>query len=384
MADPALVTRLLYLGYYVALGSYLPFINLYYERIGLTGVQIGSLSAISLLVSSSTSIVWSSIADSHRLHRLILRTSLLLSPVPILLLSRASAFAGLLFLVIVYALFSSPISPLLDSAALDIVGRSNATCGGFRVWGTLGWVISTALVGVLIRLSGIQWLFLGYALFALMTFVFSLLQPRRARSSGGPVSSEFRHSFGQRPFLLSLFAMLLLAMTIGAANSFFSLYLDRLGASEGTIGIAWAVAAISEVPLILYSAGVMKRTGPEGLLNIAFVAYALRWAIYSSISSPAWILPVQLLQGVSFAAFQVGGVSFVNDRTPGSISTIGQAIFSTISYGLGSIAGSMVGGIMYDTVGMIAMFRILSVLAMGAFVVFRMASPRAKCVLLGL
>ena len=47
--NPLFNAQALYCFYYMALGSYMPFINLYYERLGLSGVQIGTLAAVSEL-----------------------------------------------------------------------------------------------------------------------------------------------------------------------------------------------------------------------------------------------------------------------------------------------------------------------------------------------
>jgi MFS transporter, PPP family, 3-phenylpropionic acid transporter len=58
MPNPVLISSALFFGYYMALGSYLPFINLYYERLGLSGVQIGILSALPVLVAASMVLVW--------------------------------------------------------------------------------------------------------------------------------------------------------------------------------------------------------------------------------------------------------------------------------------------------------------------------------------
>jgi thiamine transporter ThiT len=47
---------------------------------------------------------------------------------------------------------------------------------------------------------------------------------------------------------------------------------------------------------------------------------------------------VQLLHGLSFAAFLVSGVTFVSEQTPQGLSATAQAIYSTVAFGLASIA----------------------------------------------
>ena len=162
---PLTTARVLYFFYYMAAGAYLPFIALYYQRIGLSGAQIGSLSAVYLAVASSASSLWGGIADRFRLHRQVLSLALCLNPVAIYLLSRTQQF-GLLFpIIVLFAVAIAPISPLLDSLALEVAGMHRSTYGGLRVCGTVGWIVSAWLVGKLIEAWGLQWLFYSYFLY---------------------------------------------------------------------------------------------------------------------------------------------------------------------------------------------------------------------------
>ncbi len=362
--------RIMYFCYYMALGAYLPFINLYYQRIGLTGVQIGTLSALPLIVASVTSVLWGGLADVLRMHRRILNIALFLAPFAAFLISQTTQFAVLIPIVIAFAFFSAPVIPLLDSAALEVAETFRGTYGGLRVWGTIGWMISTWLVGSIIERLTIYWLFYCYIAFMAISFLVSLFQPTRIQMLRSSFRFGLRQLTSHRPFLLFLASIFLLAITMGSVNYFFSLYLDGLGAGEDVIGLAWSLAALSEIPVMAFSGLFLKRLGSNGLLRISFLTYAFRWLIYSFIYLPVWVLVVQVLHGLSFAAFLVGGVTFVNEKTPEGLSTTAQAIFNTVAFGIGPIAGSLVGGYFYDTVGMMALFRVLSIVALVGLVVF--------------
>jgi MFS family permease len=113
-----------------------------------------------------------------------------------------------------------------------------------------------------------------------------------------------------------------------------------------------------------------------GLLKTAFLIFILRWLLYSLIDVPVWALLVQLLHGLSYAAFLVGGVTFVSERTPAGLSATAQAIFNSVTFGLASITGSMIGGYLYDTVGTKGLFRISSFLGLAGLTVFLLAGKR--------
>ncbi len=362
--------RAMYFGYYMAIGAVLPFINLYYERMGLSGVQIGTLAALPVLVTSSTALFWGGIADALRWHRSILKTALFLSPVAMFMLSRVTGYTALIPFIVAYAFFSSPIIPLLDSSALEIAKAHQRTYGDLRVWGAIGWSISTWLVGTFIENFNIYWLFYSYIAFITFTFLISLFQPPRRHVLRSPFSHGLRHFLIRRRFLVFLLSIFLLSMTSGAAHNFLSLYLDGIGTGEGIIGLAWTLASISEIPVMLGSGAIIQRISASGLLKIGFLTYALRWLLFSFISNPVLALAVQLMHGLSFGAFLVGGVTYINKLSPEGLGTTAQAIFNTVSFGLGSIAGAMAGGYFYDTVGMMTLFRILSLIAVIGLAMF--------------
>ena len=373
--SPLFNAQSLYFFYYMALGSFLPFINLYYERLGLSGVQIGTLAALPVLITATVTFLWGAVADAFRLHRVILQSAFILAAVVVFLLSQAEHFVALIPWVLAYAIVTSPIIPLLDSNTLEVAKEHQRSYGGIRVWGSIGWAISTWLVGLMIESRDIRWLFYCYIFLITLTFLFSLFQPARKLVQRSSLVYGLRELF-RIDFMMFLVSIFLLTTASGGVSSFFSLYLDQIGATEGEIGFSWALAALSELPVMIFSAAILRRIGAEGLLVIAFLIFILRWLLYSVIDVPLWALLVQLLHGLSFAAFLVGGVTFVSERTPQGFSATAQAIYSTVAFGLASISGSMIGGYLYDTVGMQDLFRIFSLLGLAGLAIFLMAGKR--------
>lgn len=373
--SPLVNARAMYYSYYMALGAFMPFINLYYARLGLTGVQIGTLAALPVLLTVSITFLWGAAADTFRLHRAILRAALILAPPAVFMLSQASHFTALIPFVLAYALITSPIVPLLDSNALEVAKEHQRIYGEMRVWGSIGWAFSTWLVGMLIEALNIRWLFYCYILLMAVTFLLSLFQPARKLVLQSSLGHGLRELF-RRDFIVFLVSVFLLTTASGGVNSFFSLYLDQIGAGEGVIGFSWALAALSELPVMIFSAAIIRRIGADGLLKAAFVIFILRWLLYSVIDAPVWALLVQLLHGLSFAAFLVGSVTFVSERTPEGLSTTAQAILNTVTFCLASITGSMIGGYLYDTVGVTGLFRIFSLLGLAGLAVFLLAGKR--------
>jgi predicted MFS family arabinose efflux permease len=77
---------------------------------------------------------------------------------------------------------------------------------------------------------------------------------------------------------------------------------------------------------------------------------------YALISNPWLVLPMQLLHGFSFSALWVAGVAHADGTAPSGMSTTAQAIFSGVSMGLAAAVGAFIGGLLYERVGLAAMF----------------------------
>jgi len=368
-------SQALYLFYYMAAGSYIPFIYLYFERLGLTGVQIGTLAALPVLITASTSLFWSGTADALHWHQRILRISLFLSPVAVFLLSRVTTMVWLILIIIVFAFFSSPIVPLLDSFALKTAVKNDRSYGDLRLWGSVGWAISTVLIGWLIERLGILWLFYGYMAFMSFALITSFFQPRQQSVPKSSIWSGIKDLLSSKTYILFLVSVFLLVVSSSGVLTFLSIFMDSIGTKEGLIGLGWALSAVSEVPVMMLSGRVIRKIGSKGLLMIAFIMFAVRWMLLSFIHTPFWAITIQLLHGPSFASFLVGSVTFIQERTPVGLHTTALAIFNPVTYGFGSIVGSLLGGYLLDQVGMAVLFQVFSVIAAGSLLFF-MAGQR--------
>lgn len=349
---------LFYLLYFAALGCTFPYLNLYYQRIGLTGLQIGLLTAIPPLAAPLVSVVWGLLSDSLRWRRSLLCVATGGTIVPLLLLSVSRSLALLVGLTAVYALFSGPVAPLADSAALEAVKAGKRSYGQVRLWGSLGYVFAAWALGLVIERTSLRSLFYGYAALMVLGFVVSLRLPARRRTWSGPGLPALRKLLGDRALLVFLGSVFFLSSAVAATENFFGLYLKGIGGGPGLVGLAASIAALSEVPVLAVSGALARRLSARGLYALGAVIWALRFLLYSVITSPRAVLAVQALHGASYASYFVGGVLYTSERAPEGLSATAQALFSGTAYGIGTVAGALAGGYLYDRVGMASLFRL--------------------------
>ncbi|HEX3643277.1 MAG TPA: MFS transporter, partial [Ktedonobacteraceae bacterium] len=144
--------------------------------------------------------------------------------------------------------------------------------------------------------------------------------------------------------------------TFQAYDTFFSLYLHGLGAGTGMVGIAIGLAGLCELPAMALAGRMMKMLGVKRLLLIGFGIAVVRWSAYAALPNPNLALVFQTLHGLSFTAYYIAALTFIDRRVPPHLRTTGQTLFYGATFGLGSWAGATFFGILYDYLHVRGMF----------------------------
>lgn len=359
------VLRALYFLYYGSSASWFPFFNIYLQQLGLSGLQIGALSALRPAVSVIGQPLWGGIADLWGRRKTLILSTLLAA-----LATLGFVWTGRFWIIaawmVVYAFVANPVGSLIDSLVLDHLDRNpKASYGPLRMWGAVGWAVLSYIVGRAIAGRDLRLTFVFSAGLMLLGFALVLRATCRAQEAR-PLTSRWRDLCPlMRNRKLLVFLALVVLSQIGASClfSFYSIYMSELGASSQVIGLAYGIQGISELPLYLVASKIIKRLGVGRTITITFFLSAARALLYSAISQPAWALAVQTMHG-TFSLFLVAAVQYVNQRVPGQWRATGQSLFWTAYFGLGSILGNVGAGLLYDRVGIRAMFGINGVLVL--------------------
>lgn len=358
-----LVPKLFYFCWFGAIGAIVPFVSLYYRGTGLTLGQIGLLVALPGLLQVVASPLWGVLADALRLHRLLLPVAITGTLLPVLLIGHVTSYTALIGLVTVQSLFAAPVSALADSATLALLGTARERYGAQRVWGAVGWGLSTLLFGRLVTQGGLGVIFVGYALLATLAAGAALALPRPALAHVD-LRIAARTLLRDRRWFRLLGCVLLVGCCGAAISSFLSLYLQDLGATSQQIGLAYTLAGLSELPVMALSPLLLRRWGARPLLVAAGLLYAVRVAIYIIAPTPGWALAAQLLHGPCFAAFWIAGVVEAQRLAPRGLEATAQSLFGVAAFGVASSLASMVGGSVFQFFGSAALFGLGGMLAL--------------------
>jgi PPP family 3-phenylpropionic acid transporter len=156
-----------------------------------------------------------------------------------------------------------------------------------------------------------------------------------------------------RPRVLAMFAgLFFMQVAHGPYGTFYSIFLVDQGYSKGTVGWLWALGVIAEIVLFLWIARLVKRFALHQILAASFLIAALRFMLIAWGSGSLAVLVVaQILHAVTFGAFHVAAVAIMHRIFSGPYAARGQALYTSIGYGVGGAVGGMASGYAWDIIG---------------------------------
>ncbi|HEX8826122.1 MAG TPA: MFS transporter [Archangium sp.] len=362
--------------YFGAVGIVLPFLPAYLESLALSVTQIGLLLSLSPLLALVAPHLWGHLADrTGRPHRVlaVLAVGACAGFSPLLFVDR---FPALVVTFAAYAFFASSITPLVDSLALQHVAHTGGSYAHLRLFGSLGFVLSSSLFGLAVDSVGRATVLAPLVLLAALA-----LWSLTLRDGHAPPRTEDVHPLAGFQLLAHRDLRWLLAGTalhwIACApyHGTFSIFVVSLGLPPSVTGVSAALGVTAELAVMLLYPRVAERIAPRHLLALSFAVSALRWGGLSVASSPSVIAALSLLHGMTFGAFYVASIAFVARRVPPHLRASGQGLFAAVTFGLGGLVGYATAGAGYDWLGGHRLFAVAAVLELLAAALVLRISP---------
>jgi len=361
-----------YLLYYAAIASLGPFVVLFYRQLGFTGAQIGLLAGMSPLIMLVGAPFWTGIADATRRHRLILSLTIAVVVVLVPIFPNFKAFGSIIMLLALFSFFAAPITSFADSATMSMLAGEKEMYGRVRLGGTIGWGLTAPVAGMLIQAYGLRLAFWSYAALMFLALIVSQRFVFGQPAEGTSLQGGVRTLLTNRRWVLFLALAFVGGMGFASINNYLLPYMQELKASRTTMGIALAIATLFELPVLFFADRLLKRFKAHGLLVLAMIVTGVRLLLYAALNSPAGVLVVQILNGLSFPAAWVAGVSYADENAPAGMSATAQGLFGAMVSGFGAAAGGFIGGPLLESVGGQGMYLVFGVMVLVsiAFITF--------------
>jgi PPP family 3-phenylpropionic acid transporter len=355
--SPAARLRALYFLYYGNVGTYLPFFSVYLKGLGFTGEQIGLVQMLpSFPLAPLVAIGWATYADHRATPEQALRRATGWVALAALLLPFAHTPLQVGAVVVLMALGDRAVLPLTDSISIEWC-RENP--GGsytrIRLFGSLGFIVLTLLVGRLLTLRGGRPADLlvplvvvacigGYALVARGI-------PATPRHGPRPAPREMLALLRDRRLWTLLGPAALHWASCAPYHVFFGVLVRDLGLPDDVTSVGMAVGVVAEILVLLAFPQLERRFSLRTLLAASMLASSVRWAILAHATHPAAVASLQALHGLTFGLFWGSAIRSLAEVVPPSLRATGQAVFGGFVMGGANAVGYALSGVGYDRLG---------------------------------
>lgn len=340
-----------YFTYFFSYGIFLPFWGVWLKGEGIAPETIGMLLGAGLVARFLGSLLIAPrVKDpSHLVSALRL--------LALLTLAFAVGFCfgngwGWLMLVIAgFNLFFSPLVPLTDALAATWQKQIRMDYGRVRLWGSLAFVIGSALTGQLVAVWGHNAILYSLILSVLAMLLGMLLKPSvmpqgEARTHGGAERSLWA-LLKEGPVWRFLLCVTLLQGAHAGYYSFGSIYWQEAGYSASTIGYLWSLGVVAEVIIFASSNVLFRRWNARNLLLLSACCGVLRWSLMAYSTELCWLLLIQILHCGTFTVCHLAAMRFIAARQGQEVIRL-QAVYSALAMGGGIAVMTVIAGFLFE------------------------------------
>ncbi|XP_055373689.1 major facilitator superfamily domain-containing protein 6-like [Condylostylus longicornis] len=283
---------------------------------------------------------------------------------------------------------ASVVVSMADTICFDLLGEDSHLYGRQKMFDSVGSGISSVVTGIIIDVVSGQSLFKNYTIVYFLCLVsislnmissirLNFTQSKKVKNIIKDVGKLFESIKVVTYFCWCCFAGIFSA----AIGNFLFWHLEELsdeitqnecgGNYIKTIeGLSmFTQTCIGEIPVFFWSGYLLKKFGHVNCMHIIFGAFIARFFYYSLLLNPWWVLPIELLNGITYGLLLATMASYANYiALPGMEATI-QGLVGALFQGVGVSTGTFVAGYLFEFfTGNIA-FMIFGILGLSTLII---------------
>ena len=354
--------------YFGFIGVFPPYISLFFAHRGIGPVEIGILMSLMQATRIVGPNMWGWAADASNRRSRVLQLAALGSFLAFFALPYGGTFYQFAVIMIVVNMFTSGQGPLSDAIMLAEMRGDLTRYGQLRLWGSVGFIVLTAVVGHVLDRFGMELMpWIGAAILGIV-FLVSLRIYDTPQSFPAREKASIIRALLQREVMAFMVSACFMLAAHAALYAFYSLYLAKLGYSNVTIGLMWALGAAAEILFFIYQAPIVRRIGLRTVMLASLLLAVLRFALIGvGAESFVILLLAQLLHAFSFGAHHTASIITMQRWFAGPLQARGQALYISASYGIGCTFGALFLSFIWGELGPQAVYLIAAGFALLAF-----------------
>jgi PPP family 3-phenylpropionic acid transporter len=362
---------LFYALYFALLGCIAPFWGLYLQHLEFSASDIGLLMGMFGVVRILAPNIWAAQARHFNSTLHMIRLAGLLTVVSFTLVFVARDLVWVAVVMVAYGFFWAAMLPQYEALCMESLGNQLDRYSRVRLWGSLGFVITVGVLGAvfdqwgIVLLPVIMWILM--VLITVNTWLVSQDKQPKEQVLG---QASFLSLLTSKAVIGFIVVNIFLQISFGPYYTFFSIFLESAGYSASLIGVFWAIGVIAEVILFWQFGRIMHLMSWRTWIAVSLIVTGIRWALTGYLLHSVWtLILLQTLHAFSFAAMHAVSMRYIQSLFPGSLQARGQALYSSVSFGLGGAIGAFASGLLWESLGGTLVFLLAGIVSMLAAVI---------------
>ena len=341
-----------YLFYFASLGVIIPYWGLYLKSIGLSAKDIGIFMAIIMATKVISPNIWGYIADRTGKRIVIVRLGSFLAALSFCGIFFTQDYWQMILIMVFFSFFWNAALPQFEATTFNHLGYKTHYYSSIRLWGSIGFIIAVVTLGIALDTSSASILPVIILILLVGILVTSMLAPESASSHNTTENVHLVNLLKQPTIIALLGVCMFMQMGHGAYYTFYTIFLREHSYNSSLIGQLWALGVISEVVIFIAMYKLVPKFGLFHLLQTSLVLAAVRWLLIGFFVDNLTILIfAQILHAASFGVYHATAIQLIHRYFVGRNQGIGQALYSSLSFGAGGAIGSYISGMTWEIMG---------------------------------
>lgn len=338
--------------------------GVYLKEAGYSILQIGMVMASLMATKIIAPNIWGWLADRSQQRLRIVRTGAFLTLFIFAAVLFEPGFIGMMLIMVCFSFFWNAILPQQEVLTLNHLAHNPQLYSRIRVWGSIGFIITSAGLGLVFDSFSIDWL--PYVLLLLMAGIWLSTQSQyeTAESQHDHHSPSFLSQLFRPAVVLFFLLCFLMQVTHGPYYAFILIYLQDFGYSKFDVGALIALGVFAEVFVFLFMHRLMEYFTIKQMGVLCFVLAAIRWWVIAKYPETAvLIILAQITHAATFGVFHAICIHLVHRYFTPQCAGQGQALYSALSFGAGGALGAYLSGQVWEAMGPQSTFLAAAVVA---------------------
>ena len=346
-------------------GMFSQVLSIYLVGIGKTNTEMAFIVSSANLFGLALIPIFGFINDRFKKPHLIMGAMLISAVLALVFAGVRNTWSLFLLHGCIMGLISA-LNPIFENLATDGKYRY----GQIRIWGTMGYAVSSQVGTILMDITDPKWIFVLFAISILLSalgfFYTGVISYRPQQKKLSPAQQI---SFLKIPiFMLVVLVGALFSAVVNMNITFAPLYLKSLGMTNSFVGTALLLSTLMEVPLVYFSYRFMDKFPAKYIAAFSFGLMFTEFVIFSQTSSAAVAFAaILLLKATGSQLFFMTLIKLVRGIVEENAVYTAMGVVSTVN-AIATIIMQNVGGKLTEVVGLQGLYYVLATLAALAIV----------------